>query len=358
MFTRFRMLAAFAALAGVRAQWVKGVTDAMARGADAATVEQLVAEGGGITTEVCGGVGDAFDVSKISAQANGMALVVDGTLKRPIRGGEVRAKLRLLKPKGMSVASHFKYAAATAFTRTRKFTQPLCEHLGLSGADGGCSLEPGSQQMRFSFGRMPSVLFVGRYTLQVEVVDEAGGPITCARGSLAVQPGPSKGVLRKLESGCPAVIYDHLNLINRFWTDENCDENGKDRTTWFETTEGFYMIGRWWDQCGSESRLTLYSNYPRYMEVINTECASNEECPQDCGTASCEYGKCNVEGHEGWRCEAAESWEYETTPDKLDELCTGDHAVAFASPCSAATLPLAAAAAAAGFFVSLAPGGL
>merc|ERR1712039_194286 len=114
-----------------------------------------------------------------------------------------------------------------AFTRSRKFSEPLCEHLGLpqdgSSDEGSCILQPGSHDMRFSFKSLPKMVFVGTYVLEVNAVDEVGQPIACARGSLSIQAGKSKGILRKLEAGCPDFIMEHWHAFDSLSVTE-CDD--------------------------------------------------------------------------------------------------------------------------------------
>jgi len=255
-----------------------------------------------------------------------MALVVDGNLKRPVHGGTVRAKLQLVKPAGLSLTSHFKYMAATAFTRQRSFNEPLCEHLGLPEVKGGCSLQPGVQQMKLSFGRMPEVVFVGRYTMQIEVVDEEGRPVTCARGNLTVQPGASKGVLRKLEAGCPDLIMENLWAIESFATDECPGESPQEgyRTTGFNMNgrHGFHMRGHWWEECLNKDNepdtLHLYKRTDQYEAVFWKPCNSTKFCNQTCGPNECQDLTCRPTGEN--RCEELRVY-HGIRPENLVEHC-------------------------------------
>ena len=114
-----RALLGFTIYLGVLGQWGSRVAEEIVDKDARVTMPQLIAEGGGISVESCGGTGDAFDVGHIDVQPSAVAMTVKGKLRRQLAGGMVHAKLSLTKPKKLSTAEHLKYVGAAAFKRSR-----------------------------------------------------------------------------------------------------------------------------------------------------------------------------------------------------------------------------------------------
>jgi len=343
-----RAASACALLAGVTGQWVNRLTDNLVDDGDKATVAQLIAEGGGISAESCGGLDDALQVDHVQVLPNTLAVSVRGTLARPLSGGIVRARLSLRKPVGMSIGQHFKYLTATSFTRARKFSEPLCQHLGLSASNGtlgSCIIPAGAQELRFAFKDLPKMVFVGTYDLEVHATDEAEHPIACIQGQVAVQPGKSKGMLRKLEtSGCPALITENFGVVNSFYTQDDCGNAGKRWNLNFDMKNEaeFRLQGHWmnFDRCGGDSsRLWLAK---RHL-LVYEPCDAEQKCEHVSCAARCEW--CDGCGDDGqFRCvpeneasDCEESQEYDISPEAVEANCK-DGAPAMVSS-AAAPLP-------------------
>jgi len=317
-------------VAAGHAQWASQLMDTLANGADKMTVARLVAEGGGISATSCGDKGDAFLVGDIKVQPDALAVVVRGHLKHELRGGMLHAKLQLQKPSNMSIAQHFKFLTATAFTRARKFTQPLCEHFG---HDVDCMLPAGDQEFRFAFNRLPEMVFVGKYDLELHATDDSGAAIACVRGSLTVPEGKSRGMLRKLENdGCPRMIMENYWAINKInGPDEDCENDRYELNFEMHAGQDFYLWGMWhedgcvgdWRSLELSRRVNgLYSGCDADMQCSHVPC-SEVKCVwcEGCG----EHGehRCEPENEDGNSdCMAMEY--YEIHKDELQQKCYQD----------------------------------
>lgn len=322
--TLLRVVSVCTLAAAVCAQWAAQLADTLASGADKATVAQLVAEGGGISITSCGGPGHAFAIDHMWAQSDALAVVVKGSLKHELRAGMLHAHLELQRPANLSIAQHLKYVTATAFSRARKFVQPLCEHLG---RDAGCTLPAGEQELRFAFRSLPEMVFVGSYSLELHATDDAGQPIACIRGSFTVPEGKSRGMLRKLETeGCPRLIMENLWAIPEIHEPrEECENKRWELAFNMNADVDFYVWGAWYaDDCGGPwDTLTL----SRRVNGLYGPCLS--EGTGGCSHLACTQAACRkCDGCEDWRCEPTDGYsdcdtneEYSIHKDELGSKC-------------------------------------
>lgn len=172
--------------------------------------------------------------------------------------------------------------------------------------------------MRFSFKSLPKMVFVGTYVLEVNAVDEVGQPIACARGSLSIQAGKSRGVLRKLESGCPDFIMDNWHDIDSLSVTE-CDSiDYRNINVNMKPGLDYYLIGHWREYCKDGShRLTVYRRHPDLWKM----CTSQEECDFGCGAI------CQDDSEGTWKCipqgesECEQQKDYDISPEEVQESC-------------------------------------
>lgn len=323
------MLLAFDACADLS----KRITDSLVDEADKATIGQLIAEGGGISTENCGGQDDALQVKRIEVEPGALVAVLHGVLGRPLGGGTVSAKMKLKKPTNISMSQHLKYVAATAFTRARKFSEPLCKHLGMTSEET-CTIPAGRQEMRLSFKQLPEVLFAGKYDLEIHVADEVGLPVACIQGGMTVKQGKSQNIMRKLDAGCPWFIMEHWDSIQSISVSDDCGgtENKKDLNFEMKPGSTFWMQGHWYENCKNPED-TMFRMWKRYDGLFQ-ECDKNAE--DACGWMGCSGVMC-VEAWDQdglWRCEPREddthpgrercqsdAMEYHVHPDDINQKC-------------------------------------
>lgn len=323
-----RCVLAFALFTGAQGQLLNKITNTLIDDEKAATVSQLLAEGGGISVQTCGGPNDALSVERVDAQSDALALVVRGNLARQVRGGTVHATVRLIPPKGLSVSQRLKYIGATMVTRLRQFSEPLCQHLGLpvegsnkSKDEGDCILQPGAHEMRFSFKKLPKMVYVGQYVLEVKALDSVGEPITCARGRFSVQAGKSSGLMRKLESGCPGLIMSNMHDIASLGVTD-CNAHGDNMmhldVYMAQHDLDYGLSGTWNEYCTTGSNvLTMY----KYHMGLGKECSTDQDCDFGCPMVTCQGEgddkRCNPSG-ETW-CFAMET--YDVSPAMVEGMC-------------------------------------
>jgi len=324
---------------GASADLSKHLTDSLVDDADKATIGQLIAEGGGISTEVCGGSDDALHVKHVEVEPDALVAVVRGTLTRALGGGTVSAKMKLNKPDSLSMGQHLKYVAATAFTRARTFSEPLCQHLGLTTGDAvsseeSCAIPAGQQELRLGFQKLPEVVFAGKYDLEIRVADEAGLPVACIRGALTVKPGKSKSIMRKLETGgCPQLIMENLDSVNAIHVNNDCEgpENKMDLNFEMKPGTDFWMAGHWYGFCKNPED-TMFRMWKRKTGLwIMCDPSAADPCAWlGCSGVKCELNgddptpKCmpsHEETHPGKeRCES-DGMEYHLHPDEVSKQC-------------------------------------
>jgi len=285
-----RKLLAAACLSCASAQVMKGFMKSLADDTKPATIEELVAEGGGLKLESCGGSDDAMTVEHINVRPDSLTVSVSGNMARQLTGGAVHVKVTSIdKPDGLTFAQKFKHATASSMAKGKTFSQPLCKHLGAGGDKESCIIQAGKQELRFAFPSLPQVVLAGKYTLELRAVDEAAKPVTCVRGSLNVQPGKSKGLIRTLQD-CSTHLWKHG--FSKAWVEGMTCETGRDPELYFETYSNFskHLNGFWNGYCENTGEVVLHVSMSAHGLYDECDPAKSDACAHlGCSSASCQY---------------------------------------------------------------------
>merc|ERR1712048_467315 len=141
-----------------------------------------------------------------------------------ITGGNVTMKIGLGRPPlGASFSEKMKRTAAYLSAGSHVTREALCQHLMRTHNDSrmNCPVAVGTQELQFSFARLPKMVVAGEYRVNVTAVDELGKPVVCVTGALNVPRGKKGQLFRRVEETAEASVSvgigpSHTTFVGMF----------------------------------------------------------------------------------------------------------------------------------------------
>jgi len=135
------------------------------------------------------------------------------------------------------------------------------------------------------------MLIVGTYVLELRAVNELGRAVTCVSGSLDVQQGKSKGILRKLEEpACPFPwVKEQLamqNIASIEHTHKCSEDNKGDEYLTYYPKEGDFNF-RVTLPCTYSSAFGHRAPRPMFQDCEDESQCAISNCPTHCWASSC-----------------------------------------------------------------------
>merc|ERR1712151_231863 len=136
-----------------------------------------------------------------------------------VRGGNISARGKFVKPKRLTVSQHFKSMGLQVMMAGRgsATVESLCKHVSqFEQTNASCPLPQGSSNLALTFGRLPSIIAAGDYEMEINAGTETGERLLCMKGALHVNFGAEGQVLRKLQSATSSCTKMKASIIFAF----------------------------------------------------------------------------------------------------------------------------------------------